>query len=144
MVHVETSKVIEAPREFVYSELFDYKTLPIASTIVNFTKILTKEGNVQLIEEQGVLLGMKFKAIVKATLSPPLKVVEEFSGDLIGTRVWNLTEVTKATKVTLVSDVDPRGFFARIFAGLTSVGLQRVINEEVEALKSYVEAARSA
>ncbi len=142
MVRIEVSKVIEAPRDFVYTRLFDYESLPKASTIVTSTKILSKEGNVQVVEQEGKLLGRRFKAVVKATFSPPEKLVEEFSGDATGTQVWTLTEVPQGTKVSLVSDINPKGFLARIFGGLASGPLQRVINEEAEALKRYIEAAK--
>lgn len=142
MVRIEVSRVVEAPRDFVYSRLFDYENLPKASTIVRSTKILSKEGNVQTVEEEGKLLGRKFKAIVKATFHPPEKLVEEFSGDATGTQVWTLTEVPQGTKITLVSDITPRGFFARLFGGLASAALQRLINEEAEALKMYLESAK--
>ncbi len=142
MVHVEVSKVIDAPREFVFSRLFDYESLPKASTIVSSTKVLSKEGNVQMVEEEGKLLGRKFKAIVKASFYPSEKLVEEFSGDATGTQIWTLTEVPQGTRITLISDINPRGFLARIFGGIASGPLQRVINEEAEALKRYVEAAK--
>jgi carbon monoxide dehydrogenase subunit G len=140
MVRVEVSKVFRAPRETVYGKLFDYENLPKVSTIVQKTKVLSREGNTTVVEQEGKMLGRSFKTQVRARYEPPGKLTEELiAGDATGTQLWTLTEVPDGTKVSIVSDITPKGFLGRFFSGLAASSVQRVIEEEFEALRKHIE-----
>lgn len=143
MPRIEVTKTIAATRDTVYAKIFDYEKLPTFSTIVTAAKVVGREGNTEVVEQEGKMLGRRFRIKVRATRTPPEKLVEEVvEGDASGTQTWVLREVPGGTEIRLISDITPKGFLARLFGGLATGPLQRVVEHEAEAIRKYVESGQ--
>ncbi len=107
MVKVTDDGVFNAPRDKVWKLIEAHGTDPSGiHPWVKSAKVLRKEGNSNVVEQQVDMQGRLVKQVLKVTPNPPSTLTLEFlEGPMTGTMVNTYTDVPGGTKVTTVCDM---------------------------------------
>ena len=107
MVKLTDDGVFNAPRDKVWKLIEAHATDPSGiHPWIKSAKVLRKEGNSDVVEQQVEMQGRLVKQVLKVSANPPSTLTLEFlEGPMTGRMVNTYTDVPGGTKVTTVADM---------------------------------------
>lgn len=144
MPRVEVRKTIKAPRDFVFSQLADPNGL--VKLIKTYTAInsVRKVGDVEVIEGKVEAMGRKGRATLRRKYFPPERIEEELDSPGMAEAKQTLTfsQTPEGTALVFVSDMTPKGTFAKLLGGLVAGRMKKIVNDNFEYAKKTLEAEK--
>lgn len=138
---MKVTKIIKAERSKVFNTITDFKNLPNSlPEFFNSIKIVSKEGNVTIIEESIKMAGRDITQTTKHILTPPEKhEVLVMTGDAKGSHIVETYEnVSEGTKVTVDGDFKLSGKL-KLVGFIAKRKIEKNINEVMDAIAKIVE-----
>jgi len=138
---VKVTKIIKAERSKVFNTITDFENLPNSlPEFFNSIKIVSKEGNVTIIEESIKMAGRDITQTTKHILTPPEKhEVLVMTGDAKGSHIVETYEnVSEGTKVTVDGDFKLSGKL-KLVGFIAKRKIEKNINEVMDAIAKIVE-----
>jgi len=138
---VKVTKIIKAERSKVFNTITDFENLPNRlPEFFNSIKIVSKEGNVTIIEESVKVAGRDITQTTKHILTPPEKhEVLVMTGDAKDSHIVETYEnVSEGTKVTVDGDFKLSGKL-KLVGFVVKRKIEKNINEVMDALAKIVE-----
>jgi len=138
---VKVTKIIKAERSKVFNTITDFENLPNRlPEFFNSIKIVSKEGNVTIIEESIKMTGRDITQTTKHILTPPEKhEVLVMTGDAKDSHIVETYEnVSEGTKVTVDGDFKLSGKL-KLVGFIAKRKIEKNINEVMDALAKIVE-----
>jgi carbon monoxide dehydrogenase subunit G len=138
---VKVTKIIKAERSKVFNTITDFENLPNRlPEFFNSIKIVSKEGNVTIIEESVKVAGRDITQTTKHILTPPEKhEVLVMTGDAKDSHIVETYEnVSEGTKVTVDGDFKLSGKL-KLVGFVAKRKIEKNINEVMDALAKIVE-----
>jgi len=138
---VKVTKIIKAERSKVFNIITDFENLPNRlPEFFNSIKIVSKEGNVTIIEESIKMTGRDITQTTKHILTPPEKhEVLVMTGDAKDSHIVETYEnVSEGTKVTVDGDFKLSGKL-KLVGFIAKRKIEKNINEVMDALAKIVE-----
>jgi len=138
---VKVTKIIKAERSKVFNIITDFENLPNRlPEFFNSIKIVSKEGNVTIIEESVKVAGRDITQTTKHILTPPEKhEVLVMTGDAKDSHIVETYEnVSEGTKVTVDGDFKLSGKL-KLVGFVAKRKIEKNINEVMDALAKIVE-----
>lgn len=138
---MKVTKIIKAERSKVFNTITDFENLPNRlPEFFNSIKIISKEGNVTIIEESVKVAGRDITQTTKHILTPPEKhEVLVMTGDAKDSHIVETYEnVSEGTKVTVDGDFKLSGKL-KLVGFIAKRKIEKNINEVMDALAKIVE-----
>ncbi len=138
---MKVTKIIKAERSKVFNTITDFENLPNRlPEFFNSIKIVSKEGNVTIIEESIKMTGRDITQTTKHILTPPEKhEVLVMTGDAKDSHIVETYEnVSEGTKVTVDGDFKLSGKL-KLVGFIAKRKIEKNINEVMDALAKIVE-----
>ncbi len=138
---MKVTKIIKAERSKVFNTITDFENLPNRlPEFFNSIKIVSKEGNVTIIEESIKMTGRDITQTTKHILTPPEKhEVLVMTGDAKDSHIVETYEnVSEGTKVTVDGDFKLSGKL-KLVGFVAKRKIEKNINEVMDALAKIVE-----
>ena len=138
---MKVTKIIKAERSKVFNTITDFENLPNRlPEFFNSIKIVSKEGNVTIIEESIKMAGRDITQTTKHILTPPEKhEVLVMTGDAKDSHIVETYEnVSEGTKVTVDGDFKLSGKL-KLVGFVAKRKIEKNINEVMDALAKIVE-----
>ncbi len=138
---MKVTKIIKAERSKVFNIITDFENLPNRlPEFFNSIKIVSKEGNVTIIEESVKVAGRDITQTTKHILTPPEKhEVLVMTGDAKDSHIVETYEnVSEGTKVTVDGDFKLSGKL-KLVGFIAKRKIEKNINEVMDALAKIVE-----
>ena len=138
---MKVTKIIKAERSKVFNTITDFENLPNSlPEFFNSIKIVSKEGNVTIIEESIKMAGRDITQTTKHILTPPEKhEVLVMTGDAKGSHIVETYEnVSEGTKVTVDGDFKLSGKL-KLVGFVAKRKIEKNINEVMDALAKIAE-----
>lgn len=138
---MKVTKIIKAERSKVFNTITDFENLPNRlPEFFNSIKIVSKEGNVTIIEESVKMAGRDITQTTKHILTPPEKhEVLVMTGDAKDSHIVETYEnVSEGTKVTVDGDFKLSGKL-KLVGFIAKRKIEKNINEVMDALAKIVE-----
>jgi len=138
---VKVTKIIKAERSKVFNTITDFENLPNRlPEFFNSIKIVSKEGNVTIIEESVKMAGRDITQTTKHILTPPkIHQVLVMTGDAKGSHIIETYEnVSEGTRVTVDGDFKLSGKL-KLVGFVVKRKIEKNINEVMDALAKIVE-----
>lgn len=138
---MKVTKIIKAERSKVFNTITDFENLPNRlPEFFNSIKIVSKEGNVTIIEESIKMAGRDITQTTKHILTPPEKhEVLVMTGDAKGSHIVETYEnVSEGTKVTVDGDFKLSGKL-KLVGFVAKRKIEKNINEVMDALAKIAE-----
>lgn len=138
---MKVTKIIKAERSKVFNIITDFENLPNRlPEFFNSIKIVSKEGNVTIIEESVKVAGRDITQTTKHILTPPEKhKVLVMTGDAKDSHIVETYEnVSEGTKVTVDGDFKLSGKL-KLVGFVAKRKIEKNINEVMDALAKIVE-----
>ncbi len=138
---MKVTKIIKAERSKVFNTITDFENLPNRlPEFFNSIKIVSKEGNVTIIEESVKVAGRDITQTTKHILTPPEKhEVLVMTGDAKDSHIVETYEnVSEGTKVTVDGDFKLSGKL-KLVGFIAKRKIEKNINEVMDALAKIVE-----
>ncbi|MCH7969052.1 MAG: SRPBCC family protein [Thaumarchaeota archaeon] len=138
---MKVTKIIKAERSKVFNTITDFENLPNSlPEFFNSIKIVSKEGNVTIIEESIKMAGRDITQTTKHILTPPEKhEVLVMTGDAKGSHIVETYEnVSEGTKVTVDGDFKLSGKL-KLVGFIAKRKIEKNINEVMDAIAKIVE-----
>ena len=138
---MKVTKIIKAERSKVFNTITDFENLPNRlPEFFNSIKIVSKEGNVTIIEESVKVAGRDITQTTKHILTPPEKhEVLVMTGDAKDSHIVETYEnVSEGTKVTVNGDFKLSGKL-KLVGFVAKRKIEKNINEVMDALAKIVE-----
>lgn len=138
---MKVTKIIKAERSKVFNTITDFENLPNRlPEFFNSIKIVSKEGNVTIIEESIKMAGRDITQTTKHILTPPEKhEVLVMTGDAKDSHIVETYEnVSEGTKVTVDGDFKLSGKL-KLVGFIAKRKIEKNINEVMDALAKIVE-----
>jgi len=138
---VKVTKIIKAERSKVFNTITDFENLPNRlPEFFNSIKIISKEGNVTIIEESVKVAGRDITQTTKHILTPPEKhEVLVMTGDAKDSHIVETYEnVSEGTKVTVDGDFKLSGKL-KLVGFVAKRKIEKNINEVMDALAKIAE-----
>lgn len=138
---MKVTKIIKAERSKVFNTITDFENLPSSlPEFFNSIKIVSKEGNVTIIEESIKMAGRDITQTTKHILTPPEKhEVLVMTGDAKGSHIVETYEnVSEGTKVTVDGDFKLSGKL-KLVGFIAKRKIEKNINEVMDAIAKIVE-----
>ena len=138
---MKVTKIIKAERSKVFNTITDFENLPNRlPEFFNSIKIVSKEGNVTIIEESIKMAGRDITQTTKHILTPPEKhEVLVMTGDAKGSHIVETYEnVSEGTKVTVDGDFKLSGKL-KLVGFIAKRKIEKNINEVMDAIAKIVE-----
>ncbi len=138
---MKVTKIIKAERSKVFNTITDFENLPNRlPEFFNSIKIVSKEGNVTIIEESVKVAGRDITQTTKHILTPPEKhEVLVMTGDAKDSHIVETYEnVSEGTKVTVDGDFKLSGKL-KLVGFVAKRKIEKNINEVMDALAKIVE-----
>jgi len=138
---VKVTKIIKAERSKVFNTITDFENLPNRlPEFFNSIKIVSKEGNVTIIEESVKVAGRDITQTTKHILTPPEKhEVLVMTGDAKDSHIVETYEnVSEGTKVTVDGDFKLSGKL-KLVGFVAKRKIEKNINEVMDALAKIAE-----
>ena len=138
---MKVTKIIKAERSKVFNIITDFENLPNRlPEFFNSIKIVSKEGNVTIIEESVKVAGRDITQTTKHILTPPEKhEVLVMTGDAKDSHIVETYEnVSEGTKVTVDGDFKLSGKL-KLVGFVAKRKIEKNINEVMNALAKIAE-----
>lgn len=138
---MKVTKIIKAERSKVFNTITDFENLPNRlPEFFNSIKIVSKEGNVTIIEESVKVAGRDITQTTKHILTPPEKhEVLVMTGDAKDSHIVETYEnVSEGTKITVNGDFKLSGKL-KLVGFVAKRKIEKNINEVMDALAKIVE-----
>jgi len=138
---VKVTKIIKAERSKVFNTITDFENLPNRlPEFFNSIKIISKEGNVTIIEESVKVAGRDITQTTKHILTPPEKhEVLIMTGDAKDSHIVETYEnVSEGTKVTVDGDFKLSGKL-KLVGFVAKRKIEKNINEVMDAIAKIAE-----
>ncbi len=138
---MKVTKIIKAERSKVFNTITDFENLPNRlPEFFNSIKIISKEGNVTIIEESVKVAGRDITQTTKHILTPPEKhEVLVMTGDAKDSHIVETYEnVSEGTKVTVDGDFKLSGKL-KLVGFVAKRKIEKNINEVMDALAKIAE-----
>ncbi len=138
---MKVTKIIKAERSKVFNTITDFENLPNRlPEFFNSIKVISKEGNVTVIEESVKMAGRDITHTTKHILTPPEKhEVLVMTGDAKNSHIVETYEnVSEGTKVTVDADFKISGKL-KLVGFVAKRKIEKNINEVMDALAKVVE-----
>lgn len=138
---MKVTKIIKAERSKVFNTITDFENLPNSlPEFFNSIKIVSKEGNVTIIEESIKMAGRDITQTTKHILTPPEKhEVLVMTGDAKGSHIVETYEnVSEGTKVTVDGDFKLSGKL-KLVGFIAKRKIEKNINAVMDAIAKIVE-----
>lgn len=138
---MKVTKIIKAERSKVFNIITDFENLPNRlPEFFNSIKIISKEGNVTIIEESVKVAGRDITQTTKHILTPPEKhEVLVMTGDAKDSHIVETYEnVSEGTKVTVDGDFKLSGKL-KLVGFVAKRKIEKNINEVMDTLAKIVE-----
>lgn len=138
---MKVTKIIKAERSKVFNTITDFENLPNRlPEFFNSIKIVSKEGNVTIIEESVKVAGRDITQTTKHILTPPEKhEVLVMTGDAKDSHIVETYEnVSEGTKVTVDGDFKLSGKL-KLVGFVAKRKIEKNINEVMDALAKIAE-----
>ena len=138
---MKVTKIIKAERSKVFNTITDFENLPNRlPEFFNSIKIISKEGNVTIIEESVKVAGRDITQTTKHILTPPEKhEVLVMTGDAKDSHIVETYEnVSEGTKVTVDGDFKLSGKL-KLVGFIAKRKIEKNINEVMDTLAKIVE-----
>lgn len=138
---MKVTKIIKAERSKVFNTITDFENLPNSlPEFFNSIKIVSKEGNVTIIEESIKMAGRDITQTTKHILTPPEKhEVLVMTGDAKGSHIVETYEnVSEGTKITVDGDFKLSGKL-KLVGFIAKRKIEKNINEVMDAIAKIVE-----
>ncbi len=138
---MKVTKIIKAERSKVFNIITDFENLPNRlPEFFNSIKIVSKEGNVTIIEESVKVAGRDITQTTKHILTPPEKhEVLVMTGDAKDSHIVETYEnVSEGTRVTVDGDFKLSGKL-KLVGFVAKRKIEKNINEVMDALAKIVE-----
>ena len=138
---MKVTKIIKAERSKVFNIITDFENLPNRlPEFFNSIKIVSKEGNVTIIEESVKVAGRDITQTTKHILTPPEKhEVLVMTGDAKDSHIVETYEnVSEGTKVTVDGDFKLSGKL-KLVGFVAKRKIEKNINEVMDTLAKIVE-----
>ena len=138
---MKVTKIIKAERSKVFNIITDFENLPNRlPEFFNSIKIVSKEGNVTIIEESVKVAGRDITQTTKHILTPPEKhEVLVMTGDAKDSHIVETYEnVSEGTKITVNGDFKLSGKL-KLVGFVAKRKIEKNINEVMDALAKIVE-----
>ncbi len=145
MPRFEVTKTIRAPREWVFAQWdgSNFENFPKMLTFVRSAKLLRKEDDVDVIEMEMEAMGRKLKSTTTRKQLPPGRCEDEMvvAGLATSRGVWDFKVVPGGTQVTyLLLDLKAKGALRKLFARQIAGGIRKLVDEDMESAKRWLEA----
>lgn len=138
---MKVTKIIKAERSKVFNTITDFENLPNSlPEFFNSIKIVSKEGNVTIIEESVKVAGRDITQTTKHILTPPEKhEVLVMTGDAKDSHIVETYEnVSEGTKVTVDGDFKLSGKL-KLVGFVAKRKIEKNINAVMDAIAKIVE-----
>ncbi len=138
---MKVTKIIKAERSKVFNTITDFENLPNRlPEFFNSIKIISKEGNVTIIEESVKVAGRDITQTTKHILTPPEKhEVLVMTGDAKDSHIVETYEnVSEGTKVTVDGDFKLSGKL-KLVGFVAKRKIEKNINEVMDAIAKIAE-----
>ncbi len=138
---MKVTKIIKAERSKVFNTITDFENLPNRlPEFFNSIKIVSKEGNVTIIEESVKVAGRDITQTTKHILTPPEKhEVLVMTGDAKDSHIVETYEnVSEGTKITVNGDFKLSGKL-KLVGFVAKRKIEKNINEVMDALAKIAE-----
>lgn len=138
---MKVTKIIKAERSKVFNTITDFENLPNRlPEFFNSIKIISKEGNVTIIEESIKMAGRDITQTTKHILTPPEKhEVLVMTGDAKDSHIVETYEnVSEGTKVTVDGDFKLSGKL-KLVGFVAKRKIEKNINAVMDAIAKIVE-----
>ncbi len=141
----EVTKTINAPRDWVFAQWdgSNFENFPRMLTVVRSAKLLRKNGDFDVFEMEMEARGRKMSTTTTRKHVPPGRYEDEMVVAGLGTSrgVWNFKVVPGGTQVTYsLLDLKAKGVLRKLFAGQIAGGIRKLMDEDMESAKRWLEA----
>lgn len=140
----EVTKTIEAPKEWVFAQWdgSNFENFPRMLKVVRSAKLISKEDDLDIFEMEMEAMGRKMRTTTKRRHFPS-RYEDEMVTHGLGTSrsVWNFRDVPSGTEVTYsLIDLKAKSTLGRLFAGRITSGIKKLVDEDMETAKQWIEA----
>lgn len=141
----EVTKTIEAPRDWVFAQWdgSNFENFPRMLKVVRSAKLIKKEGDLDVFEMEMEAMGRKMRTTTTRRHFPPGRYEDEMVTHGLGTSrsVWNFKVVPGGTEVTYsLVDLKAKSALGKLFAGRITSGIRKLVDEDMETAKLWIEA----
>ncbi len=145
MPKFEVTKTIQAPREWVFAQWdgSNFANFPKMLTGVQEAKLLRKNGSVDVFEMEWEAMGRTMRSTTTRRHLPPGRYEDEMviAGLGMSKAAWEFKVVPGGTQVTYsLLDLESTSLRSRLFAGKIVSGIQKLVDEDMESAKRWLEA----
>jgi len=139
-LHIEQTRVVNAPREHVFRAFTDYDAVPKWQTFFTRVTVTKRDGNTVYLDTEVLLRGRKTGRTEKHLLTPPEKIdVEGEMEGIANTTSWKFESVPEGTQVTAIVDFS-LPLRLKVIAPLVKRQFQPLLRDWFQQLAKYVEA----
>ena len=146
-IQVAATRVSKASRDSIWKAVEDLESWPkwfdsTSKNYMNSIKIVSREGNSVVCDEDEVSNGLRVKHRDRMTFYPKEKITGEvLEGPDIGSWSWSFTETTQGTRIDLNMDMEPKTLMFKIgFRINGKKALQAFADNYNNRLSDYAEA----
>ncbi|HYB76129.1 MAG TPA: SRPBCC family protein [Nitrososphaerales archaeon] len=141
MPKYECTRIIRAPRAYVYYTFANMEDLPKISNTFRAAKPLGKEGDANVFEVEMESGGRKLKGKLKRRCFQNERIEEEVNTDIsFSKNTYIFSDVPEGTKLTFAIDMTLKGATGRLLGGLAKGSVKKMVDGDMEKGKSYLEA----
>ncbi|MFH5832868.1 SRPBCC family protein [Halalkalibaculum sp. DA3122] len=143
MSHITTSIAIDAPAELVFKTIADIRNFSEAVPDIVEVEFLSKStyGVGTRFRETRVMYGREATEELEVTElveNSRIRIVAESHG-VRWDSLFTVEETGEETTLTLVMDIQPQKFMARIMTPLMKGSIRKALVKDMEAVKKYCE-----